>query len=161
MQTELRDKHDFSEELPLPPTPHFDLASIAEAKPVQPLRRRRIPRYSSGMLRLGTAIFAGLIVMVFGVATMARLNKQINAGLASAAKAESAAATADAAPDVDAESIPVASPNDQGLVGTERRRHRGPRHFRAPREMFEPQMFEFDQPPIYGRPRARLVTVIQ
>ena len=104
--------------------------------------------------------------MVFGVATMARLNNQINAGLASAvraepAAAEPAAATADAAPDVDAESIPVASPNDQGLVSTDRRRHRGHRHFRAPREMFGPQMFEFDEPPIYGRPRARLVTVIQ
>jgi hypothetical protein len=159
MHTDVKHKHDFSAEPPLPPAPHFDLASIEEAKPVQPLSRRQIFRYPRGLLR-GSAVFAGLLVMVLEVATMARLNKQLNAAPTPQDASETAEATEDAPPDA----APVAaSPGGSPLVLTESRRHRGRRHIRVPRQMFEfeqPPMLG-EQPPMLGRPRARLVTVIQ
>jgi hypothetical protein len=161
MQTELKDKHGFSEEPPLPPAPNFNLASIEEAKPVEPLRQRRIPRFPRGGLRLGMAIFAGFTVMALGIATMARLDHQINVAPASAETSDTADAAEDSSADVATESAPAVSPNSSPSVVTERRRHRGHRYTRVPREMFGPEMFELEQPPVAGRPRARLVTVIQ
>lgn len=167
MQTEVKDKHHFSyfsfsyfsEEPPLPPAPHFDSASIAEAKPVQPLLRSRNLRYSRTVLRLGTAVLAGLTVMVLAIGTMARLNSEVHnqTKFAPAPETSQAAdATPADSPNIEAESTPMAPGNVAPLVGAERRRHGGPHHFRAPRDMFE-----IEQEPVYGRPRARLVTVIQ
>ena len=161
MQTELKDKYDFSDEPPLPPAANFDLASIEEAKPVEPLRQRRISPYPRRVLRLGMAVFAGFMVMVLGIATMARLNNQINVAPASGETSETADATEDSSADVETESATAAGPNSSPLVVTERRRHRGRRYIRVPSEMFEREMFELQQPPLAGRPRARLVTVIQ
>jgi hypothetical protein len=112
------------------------------------------------------AVFAGIIVMVLGIATMARLNKQINAAPAAPEAAQAADSVDDASADVDTDSSPAALPNSSPLVGTERRRHRGRHIIRAPREMYEesfigPPMFGFEQPPANARTRARLVTVIQ
>jgi len=162
MHTELKDKYDVSEE-PLPPTPHFDSASVAAAKPVQPLSRSRHLQYSRALVRLATAVFAGLIVMALGIATMAHLNNQVNKQVNVAPATPEISETADAtdeSPAIETEATPLAS-RDGASVGTDRRRHRTRHHFRVPREMFEPEMFEFDQPSAYGRPRARLVTVIQ
>ena len=156
MHTELKYKREFSEPPPLPPTPHFDLASIAAAKPVQRLRWPQRLRYSRvvlrprGLLRPGTAVLAGILVMGVGIATMARLNEQINVALAGQQTSETVAgqqtsetvdATADAAPEVEMESTPVSLPNDLPLAGNDMRRHRGRRHLRVPREMFGPPMF--------------------
>lgn len=167
MQTEVKQKYDVSEEPPpLPPAPHFDLASIAEAKPVQPLRRRRIPRFSPGVLRLATAVLAGFGVLVLGIATMARLNNQINVAPASTTASQPGEPIDDASSDVDTDSASAAFNNSSSLVVTERHRHRGRHHMRGTRDMFEqnfvgPPMFGFEEPPVNGRTRARLVTVIQ
>jgi hypothetical protein len=161
MHTELTDKHDFSEEPPLPPAAHFDLASIKGAKPVQQLRPRRISRYPRSVLRLGTGIFAGLMVMVLGIATMAHLNNQLNAAPATLRTSETAEATDDASPNAETESAPAAAPDSSPLVLTERRRHRGRRHIRLPREMFDLDQPPVIGPPVIGKTRARLVTVIQ
>jgi hypothetical protein len=152
MHTELKYKYDLSEQPPLPPAPHFDLASIAAAKRVQPLRRPRILRYSCdvlrprgvlrqrGVLRLGTAVLAAFMMMVLGMATMARLNKQINVAPTTQETSEPADASVVALPAVETESTPMVS-GDDPLVSTDRRRHRGRRHIRVLREMFEPPMF--------------------
>src|SRR5262252_5732225 len=110
MQTEVIDKYDLANEPPPPPTPHFDLASIAEAKPVQPLRRRRPALHSRAALRLGTAVLASLLVMFLGIATMARLNKQISVASAPPATFETADDTVDASPDIETESTSTSSP---------------------------------------------------
>jgi cytoskeletal protein RodZ len=161
MQTEITDKYDLANEPPPPPTPHFDLASIAEAKPVQPLRRRRSPLPSRAVLRLGTAVLAGLLVLFLGIATMARLNKRISVASAPPETSERADDTVAASPEIETESTSTSSPGTLPLVVTERRRHHGYRHMRMPREVFEPEMFQINPAPVYGRPRARLVTVIQ
>jgi len=163
MQTELKDKYAFSEGPPLPPAPHFDSASIAAAKRVQPLRWRRISRYSRDVLRPRTELFAGLLMMVLGIATMAGLNKQKNVAPATPVTAEMAEANVDGAPDVGTDSTAMASPNGSLSVVTDRRRHPGRRHARL-LGMFDPGAeavtFE-DQPSVYGRNRARLVKVAQ
>jgi len=163
MQTELKDKYTFPAGPPLPPAPHFDSASIAAAKRVQPLRWRRISRYSRDVLRPRTELFAGLLMMVLGIATMAGLNKQKHLVPATPVTAEMAESNVYDAPDVDTESTAMASPNGSLSVVTDRRRHRGRRHTRLV-EMFdsgaEAGMFE-DQPSVYGRNRARLVKVAQ
>src|SRR5215471_1978353 len=157
MQTELKDKYNFSEGPPLPPAPHFDSASIAAAKRVQPLRWRRISRYSRDVLRPRTELLAGLLMMVLGVVTMAGLNKQVNVAPATPVTAEMAEATVDSAPDAE---TAMGSPDGPLSVVTDRRRHRGRRHIRllqmADSGMSEAGMFE-DQPSVYGRNRARLV----
>ena len=158
MQTEINDQYDFSAAAPpLPPPPHFDLASIEVAKPVQPLRKRRVSPRPRGVLRFGTAVFAGLMMMLLGIATMARLNNQINAAAAPTPEvSETADAADDASPEVETASDPAVWPNSPSLVVPERRRHRARHYIRLPRETFD-----FDQLPPNGRPRPRLVTVIQ
>jgi len=156
MHTELKYKPDFfSEPPPLPPTPHFDLASIAAAKRVQPLRWRRILRYSRDLLRPGTAV----LLIVLGVASMAQWNKPMKVAPATPVTAKTAEAAVDGAPDLDTESSPVASLNGQPIVVTEGRRHRRPHP--VPREMFDSGMLEFDHGSVYEKSRARLVKVAQ
>lgn len=142
MHTELEYKCNYPGAPPLPPPPHFDLDSIAAAKRVQPLRRPRVSRYSGGVLRLGTAFLAGVMVMSLGIATMARLNKQIDVAPAKEETSEPADAPVDASAAVETESTLAASSDDlPPLVITDRRRHRARRHIRIPREMFEQPMF--------------------
>jgi hypothetical protein len=156
MHTELKYKRDFfPEPPPLPPTPHFDLASIAAAKPVQPLRWRRTLRYSRDLLRPGTAV----LLIVLGIATMAQWNKPMNVAPATRVTAGTAAAAVDSSPDVDMESTRVASLNGQPIVISDGRRHR--RHHPVPREMFDSGMYDSDQPSVYATSRARLVRVAQ
>jgi hypothetical protein len=158
MQTEINDQYDLlAAAPPLPPPPHFDSASIEEAKPVQLLRKRRVSQPPRGVVRFGTAVFAGLMVMLLGIATMARLNNQINAAATATPEASETADAADgASADVETASDPAAWPNSPSLVVPERRRHRARHYIRLPRETFD-----FDQLPASGRPKPRLVTVIQ
>jgi hypothetical protein len=163
MHTEIKEQYDFSAPPPVPPPPHFDLASIEVAKPVEPLRKRLISQNPWRVLRFG-AIAAGVMMMILGIATMARLNNQLNNQTKAAPSATpETIATADASQDasasVETESAPGAWSNTLPSVVRERRRHRAPRYLRAPREMFD-----LEQPPVNGmngKPRARLVTVIQ
>lgn len=159
MQTVLKDKHDFSGPPPVPPPPHFDSASIAAAKRVRPLRGPRILRYSRGVLRprgvpgqrgmlqLGTGFLAGFMMMALGMATMARLNKQVKVGSTTQETSERAEATVDALPVLETASTPTVSGDDMvsreddPSVGTDRRRHRGRRHIRVLHEMLETPMF--------------------
>jgi hypothetical protein len=102
------------------------------------------------MLRFSTAIFAVLMVIVLGIGAMAGLHKDSDppsitpndATVATDSPSDEAEAT---------DPAPVASPKK--VNGLHRRRHR---YVQPP-----PEMFEIGEQPLFGRPRARLVTVIQ
>jgi hypothetical protein len=153
MQTDLRGNYDFLEDRPLPPTPHFDSASIEDAKPVQPLRKNRLAKEPRLVLRFSTAIFAVLMVVVLGIGAMARLHQYPDLPSTTPSDSEPTVATDSSSDDPEAtDSASVMLPKK--VNGVRRHRHR----YFQPR----PEMFEIDdQPLLGGKPRPRLVTVIQ
>ena len=157
MHTEMKDHYDCSVAPRFPLTPHFDSASIEQAKPVEPLRRIRFAKISRRGLQFGTAILVGLMFVVLEIATAARLNRQINAASATPEISNTVAATeatAEAASNESAAEVSSVAPiNTATLEGKESRRGRIRRQAQLPR------VFEFDQLPLTGKPKARLVAV--
>ncbi|HEX3086698.1 MAG TPA: hypothetical protein VHP99_19330 [Pyrinomonadaceae bacterium] len=155
MHTEMKDHYDCSVAAQFPPTPHFDSESIEQAKPVEPLRRIRFAKISRRGLQFGTAILVGLMFVVLEIATVARLNRQINAASATPEISNTVATTqATTSNDDSAAEVPSVAPiNTATLGGKELRRGR------IRRQVQPPRVFEFDQTPLTGKPKARLVTV--
>ena len=155
MHTATKNNHRDSAGVPFPPAPHFDSASIEQAKPVEPLRRRRFAKSASRGLRLGMAIIVGLMFVILEITTMARLHRQINASSATHEISEPVATNETVSADESAAEVPSVAPvNTSTLAVNEVRRHRVRRHVLAPR------VVAFDQAPLTGRPKARLVAVI-
>ncbi len=155
MHTEMKDHYDCSVAARVLPTPHFDSASIEQAKPVEPLRRIRYAKISHRGLQFGTAILVGLMFVVLEIATMARLNRQINAASATPEISNTVAATEATSNDEPAVEVSSVAPiKTATLGGKELRRGRIRRQVQLPRG------FEFDHPPSTGKPKARLVAVV-
>jgi hypothetical protein len=154
MNTEMKDHYSCSAAGQFPPAPHFDSASIEQAKPVEPLRRTRFAKISHRGLQFGAAILVGLMFVVLEIATMARLNTQINAASATPEISNTVAATEATSNDESAAEVPSVAPINTATLGVKELR-RG----RIRRQVPLPRAFEFDQPPLTGKPKARLVGV--
>ena len=155
MHTEMKDHNDCSVAAGFLPTPHFDSASIEQAKPVEPLRRTRFAKISHRGLQFGAAILVGLMFVVLEIATMARLNRQINAASAMQEISNPVAANEATSNDEPAAEVSSVAPINTATLGAKELR-RG----RIRRQVQLPRAFEFDQPPLTGKPKARLVTVV-
>jgi len=154
MRTQMKDRYDSSVAARFPPTPHFDSASIEQAKPVEPLRRRRFAKVSRRGLQFGAAILVGLMFVGIEIATVARLNRQINAASATPETSNTVAATEASTSDGLAAEVPATAPINAATLGGKE-----PRRRRVRRQVQLPRVFESDQPSLTGKPKARLVSV--
>jgi hypothetical protein len=155
MRDEITDNYDRSAAAPFPATPHFDSASIEQAKPVERLRPTRLAKNSRRRLQFGVAILIGVMFVVLETATVARLNRQIKAASATPEISNTSAATDATSNDESAAEVSSVAPMNPPTLAV-KELGRGRIH----RRVQPPLVFEFDQSPLTGKPKARLVGVV-
>ena len=139
--------------VPLPRTPHFDAASIEQAQPVEPLRRRRLINNPSRVLRFAVVILASLLFVVVELTTVAHLNRQLDKSSSAPEIGNAAVATAVGLADPSIKDVSAEAPSNTSAVAPIRKE--GIRR-KAP----GPKVFYVAQEALPGKPRPRLVAVI-
>ena len=159
MKTDTEAIYDCSAPLPVLAAPHFDSASIEHAKSVEPLSqplsepragKRRYRRYLTV-----AAILIGVMFVVLEVATVIRLNRQleVSSSFDEVGRTPVAAET-ETADESNKEDSSAGAIDKPPVVTVMRSR-------RAARRTPVLPMFDASQPPLSSRGKARLVAVIK
>src|SRR5689334_3946186 len=152
MQTDTKANYDSSAPVPIPSTPHFDSASIENAKLVEPLSGEKTRKGRNRRLLTVGAILIGVMFVVLEVATFARLNRQLAmpSSTDEVSQTPVASGTADEPTKEISPAVEIAKP----VVSPVRSR-------RAVRITQPPPILETGQRSLNGSRKARLVGVIR